>query len=123
MNKMEKGQYFRPGQEIEKLEWYKSIKGSPGVWIKDMLTIIENDQVTVRFVKVEPGGEIIPHTHEVMEVFYILEGKGELLMGNYKEICSEGTCIVAPAGEKHGLKNILNQPIMLLCIFTPPLEK
>jgi quercetin dioxygenase-like cupin family protein len=120
---MEKGKIFRPEHEIKKLEWYKSIKGSPGVWIKDMLTVEDNEQVTVRFVKVEPGGEIIPHTHEVMEVFYILDGEGELLMSDTKQICSQGTCIVAPAGEKHGLKNILDQPIMLLCVFTPPLQK
>lgn len=119
---MIRGKVFRPGYEIEKLEWYKSIKGSPGVWIKDMLTMKEDKQATVRFVKVEPGGEIIPHIHEVMEVFYILEGKGELLMEDNKEICSEGTCIVAPAGVKHGLKNIQNKPIMLLCIFTPALQ-
>lgn len=120
---MEQGKVFRPGAEIEKLEWFKSIKGSPGVWIKDMMTIEENNKATVRFVKVEPAGEIIPHIHEVMEVFYILEGEGELLVGDKKEICSKGTCIIAPAGLKHGLKNTINQPIMLFCVFVPPLEK
>jgi len=118
---MERGMIFRPEKEMKNIEWKKSAKGSPGVWIQDFITGNENNQITVRYVKVEPNGEIIPHTHNVLEVFYIVEGKGELLMGDEKLVCSKGTCLIAPAGVKHGLKNVQDVPILLLCVFTPPL--
>ena len=119
---MKKGRIFSPEKEIKELKWFKSKKGSPGVWIKDMLTGKENNQVTVRFVRVEISGQIIPHTHDVMEVFYILEGEGEVIMGKDKKICKSGTCLIAPAGVKHSLKNIRDIPVLLLCVFTPPLK-
>ena len=119
-NTME-GRMFREKEEMERIGWEKSLKGSPGVWIRDLVTRKTNDQVTVRIVRVDPGGEIIPHVHEVMEVFYILEGEGEALMGEKTQICPSGTCLFAPAGIKHGLKNTGDVPVKLFCVFTPPL--
>lgn len=116
-----KGNIFREHEEIERIKWGKSPKGSPGVWIRDLVTRETNDQVTVRIVRVDPQGEIIPHVHDVMEVFYILEGEGEVLMGAEQQFCLSGTCLVAPAGVKHGLRNTQNVPVKLLCVFTPPL--
>jgi len=118
-----KGMIFRPEEEMKNIQWKKSVKGSPGVWIQDFVTNKENTQVTVRYVKVEPNGEIIPHTHDVLEVFYIVEGKGELLMGDKRLVCSKGSCLIAPAGVRHGLKNIQDIPILLFCVFTPPLSE
>lgn len=118
---MEKGMIFRHEKEMRALPWKKSAKGSPGVSIQDFLTKKENEKVTVRYVKVEPGGRIIPHTHDVWEVYYMLEGKGEAEMGDRKEVCSEGTCFIAPPGVRHSLKNMGDDPILLFCVFTPPL--
>jgi len=120
---LEKGIILRPEKEMKNIEWKKSIKGSPGVWIQDFITNKENNQVTVRYVKVEPNGQIIPHTHNVLEVFYILEGEGDVLMGDKRQICSKGTCLIAPAGVKHSLKNIQDVPVLLFCVFTPPLSE
>jgi quercetin dioxygenase-like cupin family protein len=120
---LEKGIILRPEQEMKGLAWKKSAKGSPGVSIQDFLTKEENERVTVRYVKVEPGGHIIAHSHDVWEIFYMLEGKGEAEMGGRKEICSKGTCLIAPPGVRHSLKNIENVPVLLFCVFTPPLTE
>ena len=118
---VDKGMIVRPEQEMKDLQWKVSAKGSPGVSIQDFLTVSENDKVTVRHVKVEQGGHIISHSHDVWEVFYMVEGEGEAVMGDRTEICSKGTCFIAPAGVRHSLKNTGNAPILLLCVFTPPL--
>jgi quercetin dioxygenase-like cupin family protein len=102
-NTME-GSIFREKEEMERIRWEKSPKGSPGVWIRDLVTRETNDQVTVRIVRVDPGGE------------------GEALMGEKTQICPSGTCLVAPAGVKHGLKNTEDVPVKLFCVFTPPLS-
>ena len=119
---MEKGMIFRPEPEMEALPWKSSSKGSPGVTIRDFFSIKENDTVTVRHVRVDTGGQIVPHSHSVWEVFYMLEGDAEAKMGDFTARCSKGTCLIAPPGVKHSMKNTGNQPILLLCVFTPPLE-
>lgn len=119
---MENGRIYRPDKGMTELPWTRSPKGSPGVTIQDFLTISENDALTVRHVKVETGGRIVPHAHDVWEVFYLLEGDGEATMGARTEFCSKGTCLVAPPGVRHSLKNTGEVSILLLCIFTPPLS-
>ncbi len=118
---MKEGMIFRPEEEMKILPWKQSAKGSPGVSIQDFLTGKENEAVTVRYVKVEPGGRIIPHTHTVWEVYYMLEGSGEAEMGDRMETCVRGTCFVAPPGVRHSLRNTGDSPILLYCVFTPPL--
>ena len=119
---MKTGRIYRHDKEMMELLWTRSPKGSPGVTIQDFLTINENDALTVRHVKVETGGRIVPHAHDVWEVFYLLEGDGEATMGDRTEFRSKGTCLVAPPGVKHSLKNMGDSPILLLCVFTPPLR-
>ncbi len=113
---------FRSDPEMKELPWKSSTKGSPGVSIQDFLTIKENDTLTVRYVKVETGGQIVPHSHPVWEVFYMLEGESEAVMGGRTENCSKGTCLIAPPGVEHSMKNTGDRPIMLLCVFTPALD-
>ena len=55
-------------------------------------------------------GDIIEkHSHESMaEVFYILKGKLEIVIGNHSDTAEKDDCIVVRAGEQHSL-NILEQ--------------
>ncbi|MFZ7132431.1 MAG: cupin domain-containing protein [Eubacteriales bacterium] len=115
-----KKDHFQPGNEIEQLKWQKSTTGSPGVWTKNIINFQDNTKIIVKLVKIDPGGEIIPHIHDSIEIMYILKGEGKMFMDKQKKVIfSKGSCVVAPAGLKHGLKNTLDNPVILLCIFTP----
>lgn len=77
----------------------------------------EEEGVKTSYVKIMPGGEITPHIHDTLEVFFIIEGSGELLLNGEWQRCGAGDCIYAPAGEKHGLKNTGSCELVLLANF------
>lgn len=79
----------------------------------------ENDRLSASIVKIMPGGEIIPHTHEVLEVFYILEGEGMALVNGERKPAGSGSVIIAPPGEEHGVLNTGEKEILMYAVFSP----
>ena len=79
----------------------------------------ENGRLSAHLTIVKPGGEILPHTHEVLEVFYIIEGEGSALVNGERQKAEGGTVIVAPPGSEHGLLNTGENDILMYCVFSP----
>ncbi len=55
--------------------------------------------------KIEPGGSVLPHTHDVTEIIHFLQGEVAVLLGEQRTICRPGDTITAPAGVVHGVAN------------------
>lgn len=92
-------------------------------FLKDLVLKADSGLVSVHRGRIEPGGEIFVHTHEVeSETFYILSGQVECTMGEETIAFSAGSCGFAPPGVPHGLRNTGNGPAELVAIFTPPLK-
>ena len=92
-------------------------------FLKDLVVKADGGLLSVHRGRIEPGGEIFVHTHEVeSETFYILSGQVECTMGEEKIAYAAGSCGFAPPGVKHGLRNCGNTPAELVAIFTPPLK-
>ncbi len=92
-------------------------------FLRDVVTAALNPALSVHRGRIEPGGEIFPHTHEGQtETFYILSGEARCTMGDRHQSVTAGNCCVAPSGVVHGLKNHGDAPVELLALFTPPLK-
>lgn len=92
-------------------------------FLRDVVTAAQNPALSVHRGRIEPGGEIVPHTHEGQtETFYILSGDVVCTRGKEEIPLSAGCCVVAPPGLRHGLKNTGEEPVELLALFTPPLK-
>lgn len=92
-------------------------------FLRDIVTSLENPDLSVHRGRIEVGGEIFPHPHETQtETFYILSGEAQCTIGAETRVVGTGHCVVAPAGIVHGLKNTGKQPVELLALFTPPLK-
>ncbi|SNB47219.1 cupin domain-containing protein [Geobacter sp. DSM 9736] len=92
-------------------------------YLKDLIVKAEAGLLSVHRGRIEPGGEIFPHTHDVeAETFYILSGDAECTMGSDTLVFRAGNCGFAPPGVLHGLRNTGSSPVELLAIFTPPLK-
>lgn len=92
-------------------------------FLKDLVVKADSGQLSVHRGRIEPGGEILVHTHEAeSETFYILSGALECTMGEEKIAYGAGSCGFAPPGVKHGLRNVGDTPAELVAIFTPPLK-
>ncbi len=89
----------------------------PGVKIETMVGDDLSSEYRCAIVKVQPGGEILPHTHPTLEVAYIIEGVGKLLINEDLETISAGEVMYAPAGIVHGIKNDGKKDMLLFATF------
>ncbi|MEZ4484600.1 MAG: cupin domain-containing protein [Syntrophotaleaceae bacterium] len=92
-------------------------------FLRDVVTAALNPALSVHRGRIEVGGEIRPHAHDQQaETFYILSGQALCTMNGVDTPLTAGCCVVAPPGVSHNLKNIGDDPVELLALFTPPLK-
>ena len=91
----------------------------PGVFVRQMAVTKETERLSAGIVRIIPGAELFPHTHEVLEVFHILEGHGMALVNGERIEVRGGEVVIAPIGNEHGLINIGERDIVLYAVFSP----
>ncbi len=68
----------------------------------------------------EPGQEQTSHVHKGSDkVYYILQGKGLIRIGQEEKELSEGNIALAPSGSEHGVKNPGPDRLVLLVFMSP----
>lgn len=64
-----------------------------------------------------PGKSFRVHYHEVMdEVFIILDGEVEIVVGEEKETFGKGDAVVIPEGAVHVMKNLTDTEVSYIAI-------
>src|SRR5215470_1681708 len=67
-----------------------------------------------------PGAGASPHIHKKLtEMFYVTEGKVELLLADKNVNASQGAFMLVPESTPHGFTNIGNGQATLLIVFCP----
>lgn len=67
-----------------------------------------------------PGHAVTPHRHrEIEEVYYILEGRGMMTVGDEQCEVAAGDAVYVPRGHRHTLANTGAEPIKLLLVCGP----
>ncbi len=79
--------------------------------------------LTTTLVEIRPSGEQRIHSHIPEQVYFILEGKGQITVGDEKESVGPGDCIFIPSGVSHGLKNDGEVMLRYLSAAAPSFEK
>lgn len=83
-------------------------------------TLFENERVLVGLNCLEPGQEMEKHSHEVQCRFYILlEGSGNVWVGDVLKRTEKGTVIWVPAGHTHRINNTGSERMVLLVGIAP----
>lgn len=72
-------------------------------------------ELSVRYV--ELTGLVAPHTHEVEETIFYIEGKGAARVGEREVSIRPGTMIVIPPGTVHSSIKEGQEPLRYLAIF------
>ena len=76
--------------------------------------------VSVAEAYVGKGKETAPHVHaRSQEIYYFLEGSGEMRLGERRLAVEAGDAVLIPPGTPHCLKAV-TAGLRLLCISTPP---
>jgi len=70
--------------------------------------------------EIKPGGGPPPHAHRNEdEMFYILEGTFEFLLGDRTEVHGPGTTVFVPKGNLHTFRNVGNTTGKFVSLHTP----
>ncbi len=69
----------------------------------------------MRIFEVDPGGEILEHTHPWEHEIFILKGKLRLKIGDKYYEVSEGTAIYIPPNVPHAYWNIGQEVAVFIC--------
>lgn len=92
------------------------------VFLKPLVDQATNPLATLNLVKIERGGEIVPHIHETSaETIYLVSGHALGLFEDGTTECAAGSFVYVPMGTRHGFKNIGDEDVYLVTTFTPPL--
>ena len=67
-----------------------------------------------------PGQSVTPHRHrQIEEIYYILEGRGSMTVGDETCDVGEGDAVYVPREHRHTLTNTGSEPLRLLLTCGP----
>ena len=72
--------------------------------------------VAMSILTLEPGASLPAHTHPAEESFFVLEGKGQVIVNGEAHPISAETALLASTGDVHGFTNDSDAPLRVLCI-------
>ena len=83
----------------------------------------DNAPLSIAQARVESGVTTALHSlSNTDEWYYILQGKGEMRVGNEKEIVEKGDVVKIPANEAQQITNIDSEDLIFLCICNPSFD-
>jgi len=65
------------------------------------------------------GGQVPWHNHMNEEVYFIIEGKGEICLGTERQEIHAGQMVYIPPNEFHQLTNIGDSPLRMMYCYAP----
>ena len=72
------------------------------------------------YVTLEPNGGQVPwHNQEQEEVYFVLEGTGEMSLGAGRQIMTSGQVVYIPPGVFHQLTNVGKEPLRMIYCYGP----
>jgi mannose-6-phosphate isomerase-like protein (cupin superfamily) len=96
---------------------YKRDNISSALLVSSLTTDAKN--LTITIVEMEPEGIQWIHSHEQEQMYYILEGKGEMTVGKETREVQKDDCIFFRSNSPHGLKNTGNTILRYLSAASP----
>jgi|TARA_B110000037_G_scaffold29139_1_gene34748 mannose-6-phosphate isomerase-like protein (cupin superfamily) len=71
-------------------------------------------------ITIPPGVKVPPHYHQVIEeTYFILEGEGEMELGDEKRTMSAGEAVVILPNERHTIANKTDKPLKMYVTCVP----
>lgn len=106
--------------DLNKLEGRKYPAGRRTRNVVGGQSCIQAKNFCMGFVTLEPrGGQVPWHNHEQEEVYFILEGSGEMCIGDELNTVSSLQAVYIPAGAYHQLTNIGEEPLKMIYCYGP----
>ncbi len=104
--------------EIIKMNEIEGTTNKRGVLAKQL---IKHKNTTVMNLCLKPGNEVPPHAVPVDVFFYIVEGKGTLVIGEEESVVEAKDIILCPPNTKMSLRADQGEEFIVLNVKTPSL--
>ena len=78
------------------------------------------DSYSMDVVRVAPGGYSAAHVDEGRHAFYILEGRGRLVVDGQAFQFGKGDIVKVPPKSPHEVHNDGSEPLLFLTLYDPP---
>lgn len=75
--------------------------------------------LTTTLVEIDPGGAQRIHEHAPEQVYFILDGTGEMSVGGETRTVGPGECVFVPSGYPHGIANNGQSPLRYFSAAAP----
>jgi mannose-6-phosphate isomerase-like protein (cupin superfamily) len=81
---------------------------------------IQATNFSVGLVTLEPNGGQVPwHNQEQEEVYFVVEGKGQMCLGSEVTTLTTGQAVFIPSGVFHQLTNVGDTPLKMMYFYGP----
>ena len=81
---------------------------------------IQASSFAMGVVELEPNGGQVPwHNQDQEEIYFILEGQGEMCLGDERSLIGVGQAVYIPAGVFHQLTNIGSKVMKMMYCYGP----
>ena len=81
---------------------------------------IQAHQFSMGYVTLEPDGGQVPwHNQEQEEIYFVLDGTGEMCLGDERRTVIGGQAVLIPPRVYHQLTNIGDMPLRMLYCYGP----
>lgn len=92
-------------------------------WTRNLIggmSPIQAKNFSMGFVILEPNGGQVPwHNQEQEEIYFIVEGTGEMCLGEERQKLTTGQAAFIPPGVFHQLTNIGAAPLKMIYVYGP----
>ncbi len=109
-------------RNINEVEAFQTKDGSE---IRELLAY-RNSSVRLQSLaeaRLAPGVSTIAHSHQrTEEIYYILEGEGQMQVAEEQRLVGPGDAIAILPGQLHQITNTGNRLLKFLCCCAPPYE-
>ena len=110
---------------IDDIPWadLKGLPGARGFEFKALTNDAYTKAYSCELVRLDPGDHSVPHIEPWSHLLYILSGTGDITIDGTTTSIRSGTVCQVRAGEKHSLRNLGNDNLLILAIYDPPRER
>ena len=103
---------------MEHFEIMQQLEFSPAKQVRKKLIASEN--LVAELVCYEPGQATVSHLHPLQdEIFYVIAGKGTIVVGEEVVPVSTGSVVFGPLGVRHGIRADAGDRLALMFIKGP----
>ncbi|NPA92160.1 MAG: cupin domain-containing protein [Chloroflexi bacterium] len=95
---------------------YQEIGAAEKTYIQFLIPPDEGPHFAMRRITMKPGGGMPKHTNTVEHEQYVLQGRGQVAIGDEVYEVQPGDVMFIPAGVPHWYRNIGEEDFVFLCL-------